>query len=107
MPIQMSIWERRDSADRRALAEKALELCRIAKAREGMRSARFFWYMVDTIVFLFEGEAKALDNPGAAAPADYARVAFEFADMARFTLNWRLAEPRAGEESYRAAGRLK
>jgi len=107
MPIQISAWERRDSADRNALGGKALELCRIAKACKGMRSARFYWYLADTIVFLWEGEAKALNNPEAAAPVDYYRAAFEFGDMARSIQNWRLSEPRVGEEQYRAAGRSK
>jgi len=105
MPIQMGAWERRDNADRRAMGNTALELCRILRKRDGITSSRFYWYGTETIVVLTEGEAAALDTPSQGAPADYARVGFALADMARNILNWRLADPRTGEETYRQAGR--
>ena len=102
MPIQLWVLERRDGADRNDLGNTALEACRVARAREGIRSARFYWYGPDTIVLLTEGDAAALDAP---ASADGAKAAFAMADMARLVMNWRLVEPRAGEETYRRAGR--
>ena len=105
MPLQLNIFERRDSGDRETMGNLALAITRITKARDGIRSCRFFWHGVDNIVFLTEGEAEALNNPAAAAPADMARLVFDMADNARQTLNWRLSEPRASEEAYRAAGR--
>jgi len=102
MPIQLQVLERRDGADRRELGNTALAACRAARAREGVSSARFYWYLADTVVILTEGEATALDAPGS---AEGARAAFALADMARLVMNWRLVEPRAGEETYRRAGR--
>ena len=105
MPIQLNIYERRDNGDREAMGNLALAMTRIVKAREGIRSSRFFWYRWDNIVFITEGEAEALNSPGSAAPGDMARAVFDLADNARETLNWRLSEPQASEGTYRAAGR--
>ncbi len=102
MPIQLYAFERRDNADRRELGNTALALCRAARAREGISSSRFYWYGPDTVVILTEGEATALDAP---TSADAAKALFALADLARLVMNWRLAEPRAGEETYRRAGR--
>lgn len=105
MPIQLTVMERRDNADRRELGNTVLALCRAARARDGITSSKFYWYWTDTIVVVTEGETAALDAPGTAAPEEYARAGFALADMARLVMNWRLAEPRAGEETYRRAGR--
>ena len=105
MPIQLMIWERRDSGDRETMGNTALELCRIMRRRDGITSARFYWSVSETIVFLTEGEAAALDTPGQAALADYARAGLALADNARQVLNLRLGEPRDALETYRAAGR--
>jgi hypothetical protein len=107
MPIQLTIYERRDNGDREAMGNAALEACRIARKREGITSARFYWTGTETVVFLFEGEAAALNAPFTAAPADATRLAFTLADNARMTLNIRLAEPRDAVQTYRAAGRVK
>jgi hypothetical protein len=110
MPIQLVIWERRDNGNREIMANSALELCRIIRKREGITSSRFYWSGSEAVVFLTEGEAVALNAPLAgleAVPADYTRLGFVLADNARQTLNMRLAEPRAADASYRAAGRLK
>ena len=105
MPVQLNIYERRDNGDREAMGNSALQMTRIAKAREGIQSSRFYWHRVDTVVMISEGKAEALSSPGTAAPADFARAGFDMADNARETLNWRLSDPRASEETYRAAGR--
>jgi len=105
MPIQLMIWERRDNGDREAMGNTALDLCRIIRRRDGITSARFYWSLSETMVFLTEGEAVALDTPGQVAPAEYSRAGLAFADNARLTLNIRLAEPRDALETYRAAGR--
>jgi len=102
MPIQLGIWERRDNADRRELGNTALQLCRIIRKRDGITSSKFYWYTLDTVVILTEGETAALDAPGT---AESARALFDLGDLARVTKYWRLGEPRAGEETYRAAGR--
>ena len=105
MPISIGIWERRDNGDREAMGNTALELCRIIRRRDGITSARFYWSLSETMVFLIEGEAVALDTPGQAAPAEYSRAGLAFADNARQVLNIRLAEPREALGTYRAAGR--
>ena len=102
MSIQLIVLERRDSADRVALGNAALAACRIIRTRDGIRSSRFYWYGADTVVILTEGEAEALDAP---IDEDYARAAFDLSDLARMTMDWRLVEPRVGEETYRLAGR--
>jgi len=104
MPIQLTAYERRDNTDRRAMGNKALEICRIVRTTEGIRSARFYWYGTETVVFLMEGETAALDAPGGERP-EYGQAGFDLADMAKNILSWRLIEPRAGEDAYRAAGR--
>ena len=105
MPIQLMIWERRDNGDRETMGDTALEVCRIIRSRDGITSARFYWSGSETTVFLFEGEAAALDTPGQAAPAEYGRAGLVYADNARLIRNIRLTEPRVALETYRAAGR--
>ena len=107
MPIQFQVWERRDNADRNALANAALDLCRASRAIEGIRSSRFYWNGADAVVFLTDGETQALNDlgNGAKMTADRARAIFTLSDLARATASMRLAEPRAGEEAYRRAGR--
>ena len=107
MPIQFQVWERRDSADRNGLGNAALDLCRTSRAVEGIRSSRFYWNGTDAVVFLTDGETEALNNlgDGAKVTADRARALFTLSDLAKATLSMRLAEPRAGEEIFRRAGR--
>lgn len=105
MPIQLNVFERRDNADREALADAAMAMCRASRAREGITSSRFYWHRSETIVFLTEGEAAALDTMEQGAPEDFYRAGFALFDLAREIINWRLLDPRVGEKSYRAAGR--
>ncbi|MBW2142412.1 MAG: hypothetical protein JRG97_15365, partial [Deltaproteobacteria bacterium] len=71
-------------------------------AVEGVHSSKFYWYGPDTIVFLTEGETVTFDAPGG---PDSTRAAFAIADLAKLIMNWRLIDPRTGEEAYRRAGR--
>lgn len=89
------------------MGNTALETCRIARKGKGITSSRFYWSGTETVVFLFEGGAAALDAPFTAAPADSAGLAFTLADNARVTLNIRLTDPRESLQTYRAAGRMK
>ena len=102
MPIQLIIFERRDSADRVDLGNAALAMCRAMRSTKGIRSSRFYWYGADTVVILTEGETEGLDAP---LDAENARAAFDLTDLARMTMNWRLIDPRTGEEAYKIAGR--
>ncbi|MBI4764328.1 MAG: hypothetical protein HY787_06965 [Deltaproteobacteria bacterium] len=105
MPIQLSIWERRDSGRRETMGNIALELCRLCRKSEGITSTRFYWSGSDEIVFLFEGEAAALDTPDQKILADYAWLGFVLADQASQILNKRLIDPKTGLQIYRIAGR--
>ena len=105
MPIQLSVYERRDSGDRETMGNTALELCRMTRKLKGITSSRFYWVGSESIVILTEGETAALNAPASAYPAGSARLAFTLADNARMTLSMRLAEPRDAVQSYRRAGR--
>jgi hypothetical protein len=105
MPISISIYERRDNGDREVMGNSAVELCRIVRGRDGIRSAKFYWSGTERIVFITDGEAEALNNPYTAAPADALRVGFAIVDNAREVMTLRLAEPRDAQQSYRTAGR--
>ena len=93
MPIQLTIYERRDNGSREAMGNSALGLCRTARKREGITSARYYW-TGDSIAFLYEGEADALNNPYTEAQQEYGRAAFVLMDNARLTLNSRLIDAR-------------
>jgi len=93
MPIQLTVWERRD----------ALDWCRLLRARDGIRSSRFYWLGADNIIILTEGETAAL-NAEDTRP-ELARAGFTLSELARATTNWPLGDARAGEETYRRAGR--
>lgn len=103
MAIQVGHWERRDSADREALARAALDLCRANRAAKGMRGSRFYWMGADTIVIQSDAESfEVFDKP---ASPETARAVFVLADLARPAGGERWSEPRLGEEIYRLAGR--
>ena len=103
MAMQVSWWERRDSADRDALGHAALAYCRAARAQPGVRSARFYWLGPDTLVLVEDVES--LDIPAEAFQADQARTLFALADLAQRTRAERWQDPGQGEAFYRLAGR--
>ncbi|MFC1886776.1 hypothetical protein ACFLZM_06950 [Thermodesulfobacteriota bacterium] len=102
MPIDFSIWERRDGSDRRALGEAAFAFCRAIRSRDGIISSRFYWYRTDKVVFWTEGDEGAF---GAQPDAEIAKAGFALADLSREVMHCRFSEPRLGEEAYRTAGR--
>ena len=105
MPIQLSVWERRDNGRRETMGNIALELCRLRRKSEGITSARFYWSGSEEIVFWVEGDAAAIDTLDQKTLADYAWLGFILADHARLTLTKRLSEPREALQTYRTAGR--
>ena len=52
MPLHVSKYERRDSADRNELAAAALEACRSAKSVPGVISSLFYWVNPDQIAII-------------------------------------------------------
>ncbi len=103
MAIQIGHWERRDGANREAMARAALDLCRASRAIDGIRGSRFYWQGADTIVIQSDAESfEVFDKPANAASA---KAVFTMADLARQVGGERWSEPRSGEEVYRLAGR--
>ena len=105
MPFRFYMFERRDNADRTAIANNALALCRAIRETNGINSAKFYWSGLDHIALLIDGENTALNAPGSGNPNQAAKAAFDLSDVTRQTMDIRLAEPRLGEEAYRSAGR--
>jgi hypothetical protein len=102
MAIMIGRWERRDNADREALGNAALAYCRAVKAREGMRSSRFFWLSADRVVVQTEADsAQAFDQPD----ADTAKALFALSDLARVVDTERWIDARDANAAYRSAGR--
>lgn len=103
MAIMVGRWERRDNADREALGSAALAYCRAVKAREGVRSSRFFWLSSDRIVVQTEADSPlAFDQP---PDGDSVKALFALSDLARSGDTERWMDPRDGQAAYRAAGR--
>jgi hypothetical protein len=102
MTINVSHWERRDAADREAMAKNALALTQALRAADGVRSSRFYWANADTIVIMTDADAALSSTPPS---ADAARALFTLADMGRLTRDESWLDPSTGEQAYRAAGR--
>ena len=95
-------YDRRDEADRDALARAALDLCRATRAQDGITSSRFYWVNADTVVVL--SEAESMEKFDGAGSADAAKAIFAISDLARATGTERWIDPRTGAEAYRLAG---
>ncbi len=101
----MYMYDRRDSGDREVLGNAAYALCKNAKKKEGITSAKFYW-AGDSIIILMEGEGQALNSPGNAVPQEQnAKPGMDMIDHSRLTTDIRLTEPKASEAAYRAGGR--
>ncbi len=101
MAVAFSRWDRRDDAERGAMAIAALAYCRTAKAA-GIR-ARFYWTGADSIAIIAEADsAGAFDAP---PTAELAKAVFVLGDLARETAQERWISPRTGADAYQAAGR--
>jgi hypothetical protein len=96
-------WARRDAADIEALANAALAYCRAARARDGVRSSRFFWLSPDEIVIQTEVDsAQVIDER---MDADTGKAFSAISDLARSVAVERWMEPRTAEAAYRSMGR--
>jgi hypothetical protein len=106
MPYRMYMWERRDNGDRNIMAVSSLTACRIMRKTDGISSAKFYWVGLDSIAMLVEGTNEALNTPFAgSAPGEAAKSNFDMADNARFTMDIRLIDAKAGEDAAKNAGR--
>jgi len=102
MPIQLTIFERRDNIERLNLGNAAFSLCKAIRAHDGIISSRYYWYGTDTVVIMTEGSAAALDSLDS---AEVITAAYNVTDLARMTTHWRLMDPQVGVENYQKAGR--
>lgn len=104
MPLHLSKWERRAGSDRDMFGNAALNLCRVARSVDGVRSARFYWANADTVGFAVDAEPGAWGTGSAAPPnADQAKAMFALSDLARQTSAETWGEAGAGEAMYRSA----
>ena len=101
--IAYSRWERRPGADRIAMGNTALELCRYQKSLEGSLGSRYFWLDPNTVVVLHE-----VENPRVAfspLTPDGARIGFDMSDLANRTAFEIWGGAGQGTETNRLAGR--
>ena len=106
MSYRFILCERRDNADRVAMANTALAICREVKKSEGIVSAKYYWSGPDKIAFLVEGEPRILNGGvGAANPVEMGKLLFTLSDLSRQTMDIILADPGLGAQAYQNAGR--
>jgi hypothetical protein len=99
MPIGVTRWERRDGADRNRFALAALDYCRAWRATAGIRSSRFYWADVDTLVVLTDGHSfDILDLP---QTPELAKALFSLSAVGRPAGSERWTEAAAGEATFR------
>ena len=98
------MYRRRPDADRNELALAALQLCRTLRGRDDVTSSRMFWDDWNDIAIITEGAPTMWNNDGTPDP-DIMKAVSGVQDLADRTGQWRLAEARAGQEAYEAAGR--
>lgn len=77
-------WQRRDGADRNALAVAALELCRALKGAEGVQDARLYFSRTDCPAILVHVDSADVMNRVLFAPAVSA-AHFAVGDLAHHT----------------------
>ncbi len=103
MAMMVSWWERRDTGDREEFGQAALEFCRASRARDGVRSSRFYWLNLDTIVIATDAEQmSAFDGPP--KPEQMGAV-IRLSAVARQVQQQRWGDAAAGEQIYRSAQR--
>jgi hypothetical protein len=86
MATVYSRWQLKPGASRQKLGDLALEMCRAARANEGVRSARYYWADANTITVLtdFENPSRIFANP---PTPEGTKRGFALADMAE-RLTW-------------------
>jgi hypothetical protein len=102
MAIVYSRWQLKPGADRKALGDLALEMCRAAKGNEGVRSARYFWADSNTVTTLTDYEAPRYIFAGTPTPEGTKR-GFALSDIAN-RIDWEVwQDARAGTDAYERA----
>ena len=103
MPMFVSKWERRDTADRDALGHAALNICRWSRAQDGVRDARFYWADADTVAFVTTVAPGSRWGIGSGLPptADGAKVQFALSDLSRMVSTEAWQDAGVGEQAFR------
>jgi hypothetical protein len=102
MPLHVTKYERRDSANRNELGITALEACRSARENPGVISCLYYWVNPDEIVILTDAEPGAWGPGSGNVPtARSTKASFALADLAKSTSNETWADARAGTETYK------
>ena len=102
MPLHVTKYERRDSANRNELGITALEVCRASRENPGVTSSLYYWINPDEIVILTDAEPGAWGQGSGNVPTPRSMKAmFALADLAKSTGNETWADARAGSETYK------
>jgi hypothetical protein len=101
MDVGYTRWERRDGADRNALAMAALEYCRAMREENGVSDARFYWSGVDTLSVL--AHVESVDILNRLTTPRLAKASFALADLARQTTTEAWFDAHVGEAMYATA----
>lgn len=104
MAVGISNYRRRPGVDRNEMALAALQLCRTLRGRDDIQSSRLFWDGWNDITIITEGGPTMWNQDGTPEPAMMTALS-GLADLADLTGDSRLAEAKAGQDAYEAAGR--
>ena len=107
MPLHVTKFERRDGVDRNEFGKGALNLCRVARSREGVRDARFYWANWDTVAVTVSAEPGAWGpGSGGGAPVpEVAKATAGMSDLGRMVYNETWGDAAMGEQAYLASKR--
>ena len=104
MPLHVSKYERRDSANRNELGLAALELCRASRENPGVSSSLFYWINTDQIAIVTDAEPGAWGQGSGNTPQPRTTKAmFALSDLAKATSNETWADARAGSDTYKVS----
>ncbi len=102
MPLHVTKYERRDSAERNDLGIAALESCRAARETPGVTSSRFYWVNTDEIAIITDAEPGAWGQGSGSTPLPRSvKALFTLANLAKNTSTETWADARAGSETYK------
>lgn len=102
MTIQITMWHRKDAADRNDLAFAALQVCRVLRGHDDVESSRLFWQGWNDLAIITEGAPSIIGNSGNPDPP-MAKATRELADLADPVQQYQMAEAKQGQEAHQAA----
>lgn len=102
MPLEFTMWHRKDGADRNDLAFAALQVCRVLRGRDDVHSSRLFWQGWNDLAIVTEGEPTMRNGDGTPEPA-MAKATRELSDLADIAESYFMGEANRGQDAYKAA----